>query len=132
MKRTLSRLAMLTLTFSLAAAVSACKAKPGESCSNENEAKCMDPAGAILCHEKKWVRNDCRGPKGCKEVGTTVDCDESLAQEKEFCDHEGNIACSADKKTQLKCEKFAWKTESKCNGPKGCSVSGNLVDCDEK
>lgn len=110
----------------------ACKSKPGDSCANQGEARCLDGTSALLCHEKKWTKNECRGPKGCKESGSTVDCDESLSQEKDFCDHEGNVACSVDKKTQLKCEKSVWVVESKCNGPKGCAVNGSVVDCDEK
>jgi hypothetical protein len=113
-----------------------CKSKPGDSCSNAGEAKCVDGQSALLCFDtagtKKWTRNDCRGPKGCKEIGSNVDCDETLAQDKDFCDQEGNIACSVDKKTQLKCEKMVWKVETKCNGPKGCVVEGKTVDCDEK
>jgi hypothetical protein len=109
-----------------------CKSKPGDSCSNQGEARCIDGTSALLCHEKKWTKNECRGPKGCKEVGSVVDCDESLAQEKDFCDHETNVACSVDKKVLLKCTKAVWVTDTKCTGPKGCSVSGTTVDCDEK
>jgi hypothetical protein len=126
-----SRYAFAATALLWALGTGGCKPKPGDSCSSDGEAKCMDPKAALLCHGKKWTRMDCRGAKGCALTGALVDCDESAAEEKDFCDHEGNYSCSVDKKSQLKCEKNGWKVDTKCLGPKGCSATSTMVDCDD-
>lgn len=74
---------------------------------------------------------ECRGAKGCAVTGNVVDCDMSQAEEKDFCDQDGNFSCTSDRKAQLKCEKNAWKVDTRCSGPKGCTTSPKLVECDD-
>jgi hypothetical protein len=122
---------MVSALVTLVAFGASCKPKLGDSCSNHGDAKCMDPSAAILCQNKKWTRLECRGAKGCLLAGAIVECDASAAAESDFCDREGNFSCSTDRKSQLKCEKNAWKLDMKCQGPKGCSASATLVECDD-
>jgi hypothetical protein len=44
------------------------------------------------------------------------------------CGTEGEAACDGNT-SALSCSSGKW-TKLECRGPKGCSVSGNLVDCD--
>ncbi|MBL8610989.1 MAG: hypothetical protein JNL38_26845 [Myxococcales bacterium] len=112
----------------LALLAAACAKKPGGKCSNEAEAECRGKTAALTCHDKTWMELSCRGPKGCVTTGNTVECDESLAQAGDACDHEGNVACAVDKKASVKCDKGKWVADEKC--PKGCEVTGLLVKCE--
>jgi hypothetical protein len=127
----LRRIGSVLVALLVVVAAQGCKPKLGDSCSNNGDAKCMDPSSALLCQNKKWTRLECRGAKGCLLSGAIVECDASAAEERDFCDREGNFSCSTDKKTQLKCEKNAWKVDMKCQGPKGCNASATLVECDD-
>jgi hypothetical protein len=107
---------------------------PGDACSSAGEARCVGTDATLLCWEskgaKKWVRNECRGPKGCKTEARGVDCDETVAQVNEFCDHEGNLACAPDKKSLVKCQGEKWVADDKCTGKEVCKVSGSSIGCE--
>jgi hypothetical protein len=109
----------------------ACKGKAGEACRNPKEARCADTSSALMCSEKVWTKLSCLGPKGCRAEGSAIDCDESFAAPGEFCERDDNVACSADKKSQLRCDKGSWRIDSSCRGPEGCQVNGEVVRCDD-
>ena len=110
---------------------SSCKPKPGAACGADGEARCLDNAAALICHERVWTPMQCRGPKGCSANGALIDCDESSAQPADFCDQEGNYSCSADHRTQLRCVKSKWTPDTRCAGPKGCVTTPLKVECDD-
>ena len=123
-----------TIVYVMMAAVSlvACKSspEPGTACESENSAVCKDDKTIMNCKGGKWEQLSCKGPKGCGEVGTLVQCDMSLGVEGEPCGSEENHTCSEDKKHQLKCVDAKWKTVALCRGPEGCEASGVFAKCD--
>jgi hypothetical protein len=108
-----------------------CKPKTGDACKNPKQASCLDGTSALVCHDKTWTKLGCRGAKGCRTEGASVDCDESLASTGEFCDTEDNVTCSLDKHAQLRCERGQWRLDATCRGADGCVATGDLVKCDD-
>lgn len=113
----------------------------GDPCRDDGDYACtQDKLAALKCIGKKMVTvNSCRGPKSCaivhpKPKETDIDCDMSVAVEKDPCAFPGNEACTSDKKTMLSCKGNTYTTPTPCPGPKGCSVTANAksfkVTCD--
>lgn len=131
--RSLPSAALRSAPFVLAAlavlaTLAGCSKKPGGKCSVEAEAECRGKSAALTCHAGAWMELSCRGPKGCVTNGSVVECDESLAEPGDACDHENNVACTVDKTSSAKCTGGKWVKDEKC--PKGCEVQGLLVKCE--
>ncbi len=126
--RSLPTAATLGALLLLLAPASGCSKKPGGKCGVEAEAECRGKAAALTCHSGAWLELQCRGPKGCATNGSVVECDESLAEPGDACDHENNVACTVDKTSSAKCTGGKWVKDEKC--PKGCAVEGLLVKCE--
>lgn len=124
------------LAMLLAVFVFGCKRAPtpGEACKTEGEAECSkDNTIMFSCAKGKWDQAVCRGPKACQVLGTTVMCDETVANAGDPCgtpdgDH---FSCSLDGKSQLQCVGGAWKVVSQCGGPEGCKANTAVVKCDD-
>ena len=107
-----------------------CKREPGGSCSQENEAACDGKTAALTCTSGKWVRTECRGPKACSVTGNQVDCDHSLGQLDDVCDHEGNFACAVDGKALLNCKAGKFVLDEACKNGATCKVKGTEAGCE--
>lgn len=127
MKRNI--LCLLALSASVAL-VAGCKKEAGGSCSTEQEASCDGKTAALTCTSGKWVKTECRGPKGCAVSGNLVDCDHSLASVDDVCDHEGNFACAVDGKSLLNCKAGKFVLDEACKGTAKCKVSGSEAGCE--
>jgi len=108
----------------------ACKTKAGDSCT-KGQAACKDDNTSLSCQDGKFIESPCKGAKGCKVEGATVDCDITGNAAGDLCstDDEGNTACSADGKTQIECKGGKYAVQQ-CRGPDGCKQNGLLANCD--
>lgn len=101
-------------------------AEANAPCDDPGNGACtVDKQGYLECKDGKWLLvSDCLGPKACSvtDEGASykVNCDETLAKIGGACDTSGDIACSVDKKAQLKCSNSKWEKEEDC--AKGCTV----------
>jgi hypothetical protein len=99
-----------------------------------NKFQCTDPSAALLCRNGKWVNMPCRGPKGCTGSGSFQQCDDDLATAGEACMMAisgDNLACGIDKLSELTCVTGTWKLTRTCKGPKHCSITGTIINCDD-
>ncbi len=113
----------------LAAFASGCKAKLGGSCRAGQQA-CLDSANALFCLEGKFAEMTCGGPAGCAVSGKQVECDNTLAAKGDGCAEQEDLACSTDKKSELRCRGNKFTVASSCRGPTGCFFTGNKLHCD--
>ena len=99
----------------------------GDPCRIEADYACTsDKLTALKCVAKKFQSlNTCRGKDGCRvlelpeEQKTEFVCDDSLAQENDSCDTEGEEACSMDKTELFRCKSAHFAKDHPCPG--GCS-----------
>lgn len=128
-------LVSLALVAASAVVLLACKGKPGEDCT-DTPGSCSDKASHLVCVNKKYVLETCKGQNGCNDEGKTLVCDNTKADVGDGCAHDGARACAADGKTELRCRggKFAieWSCRGGCtldasNNPK-CTPTGEIGD----
>jgi hypothetical protein len=102
----------------------------GDPCSLDDEgaARCAGDTERVTCLGGKYTRDFCRGPEGCKAIGT-VKCDQSKAQDGDPCRVQTN-ACSADGKTVLSCVQGKFRPSAQCPGEGGCAVVEHEISCD--
>jgi hypothetical protein len=114
-------------------------AQEGDPCQqtlNENISCSTDHVKELVCKDGKFqTTRTCKGPKKCSVNGTTIRCDDSLADVGDACVAESgdaNFACSTDKKTEVQCDAATSKfiASNGCRGPKGCWIEGDVVHCD--
>jgi hypothetical protein len=106
----------------------------GDVCSTDDEemAACTKDGTAIVaCNSGKYDVFQCRGPNGCKAVGSKVDCDRSLASIDDACEQDDIYSCSVDKTQSLVCKGKKMTFATKCGGPKHCQPKGKEMECDE-
>jgi hypothetical protein len=72
----------------------------------------------------------CGGPDGCVVNGKQVDCDNTLASKGDGCSEAEDLACTTDKKSELRCRGNRFVVASTCRGPTGCFFTGNKLHCD--
>jgi hypothetical protein len=114
----------------LAALYTGCKPKAGGSCSGAG-AVCLDKASALFCVDDAYATMSCRGDKGCAQNGTSIDCDESVANEQDSCNAPDAIACTPDHKEALRCANKRFVLDETCKGPTGCKIdSSQKISCD--
>ncbi len=108
-------------------------ATDGSACTKENEgnASCTpDAKSLLLCKGGKMtIGAQCKGIHGCRQLGTKLDCDETIGELGDVCDsseYEGKFACSVDKKTRLVCKNNKFVKDKSCK----CSVLIDKVNCD--
>jgi hypothetical protein len=110
-------------------AAAGCKPKPGGRCSIGAKA-CLDGHTSLICVDSKYTEAPCAGPDGCLQTGRQVDCDDTIASKGDSCDEPEDLACSADKKSELRCRSNHFVVASSCRGPTGCFFTGNKLHCD--
>jgi hypothetical protein len=105
----------------------------GSPCTKQNEgnASCTpDAKSLLLCKGGKMIIGArCKGMHGCRQLGTKLDCDETIADLGDVCDsseYEGKFACATDKKTRLVCKNDKFVKDRACK----CSVLIDKVNCD--
>jgi hypothetical protein len=103
---------------------------PGDACLDDDALCAADKGSIVECKDNKVITTACLGPKGCRETATTIDCDTSVQNVGAPCEGT-NVACAPDKKQILRCEASAYVVGQNCRGPKGCSVVGQKIDCDD-
>jgi hypothetical protein len=68
--------------------------------------------------------NSCRGPKHCtiKARGSkqVADCDDSIAEEGDDCNKNGEVTCSSDGKSELVCQTYKYVKKQDCKRKGGC------------
>jgi hypothetical protein len=98
-----------------------------------NGAACASNGGALLaCRDHRFaVEAACRGPKGCHEGTTGIQCDNSTAEAGDPCRSAGGVACSADHVSLLKCVADKMTVAVTCKGKSGCTVENATVRCDQ-
>ena len=103
----------------------------GDPCTSdqENTGACTpDGKSLILCHSGKMVLGStCKGLNGCRQAGTKLDCNNTVADVGDPCEgDEGKPACGTDKKTHLVCKSGKFVKDRTC---KSCSVMIDKVEC---
>lgn len=107
--------------------------EPGDACvkGDEGVATCAGSDAMLACHQRKFERVPCRGPRGCEVVGTQTSCDQSIAEPGEACKKLGAKACSVDKSRVLACAEAGMQELYLCRGDGGCSSNGGKLSCDQ-
>jgi len=114
----------------LATVATGCKAKEGADCKIEAKLTCDDPKTALACHNGKWEKEACKGPKGCVQKGNDGDCDHVTAENGDVCTVQDDHSCSADKKSMVRCVKYKYTTVETCGGPAACVRNEKEATCD--
>jgi len=119
----------LLVTACLAATLATgCKPKAGAACKLEKTEVCVGDKQALACHEGKWEEMSCKGPAGCNKKDNV--CDQSVADDKDVCNLEGDFLCQTDKKGMLECQRSRWTLAQTCLGERGCTMEAKKVTCD--
>jgi hypothetical protein len=111
---------MVVLALVLLAAA-AC-AKAGDPCTG-TPGSCSDKKGHLVCVNKTYVLETCKGAGGCNDEGKSVVCDNTIAKLDDGCAHEGARACSEDGTKELRCRSSKFVAEWSCKG--GCTLDSN-------
>jgi hypothetical protein len=101
--------------------LAACKGKPGQDCT-DTPGSCLDKASHLVCVDKKYVLETCKGQQGCNDDKTLV-CDNTKADVGDGCAHDGARACAGDGKNELRCREGKFAIEWACRG--GCTLDAN-------
>jgi hypothetical protein len=100
-----------------------CQGKPGEACT-ETPGSCSDKASHLVCTGGKYVLETCKGPGGCTDDKSVV-CDNTKADVKDGCGHDGARACSTDGSKELRCRGGQFDIEWSCRGSCALDESHN-------
>jgi hypothetical protein len=103
----------------------------GELCIEDGSLACTtDRQSVLTCQAGRLQpRSACRGPRGCTITGLKVECDQSLVQPGDVCDHEGLATCSVDRGAQMVCSKGVFQSGEACDRPGGCGFLGDILLC---
>jgi hypothetical protein len=103
---------------------------------NENYSCSLDHTRELVCKDGKFQgASTCRGPNKCAITGTTIACDDSMAELGDPCLVEAgdrNFGCSMDKKIEVQCDAATnrFVAYNGCRGPAGCWIGADFVHCD--
>ncbi len=105
-------------------------ASEGDACTKENEgnASCTpDKKNLLVCKGGKMtLAQTCKGMHGCRQMGTKLECMQTIADLNDPCEgNDGGFACSSDKKSRLVCKAGKMVKERDCK----CSVMIDKVNC---
>ena len=100
-----------------------------DPCHQEGDFACTTDKSLVLrCTANKMTPlNTCRGPDQCRVVHVPKQdkveflCDDSVAQEGDACDTNGEEACSIDKKSLYVCTANKFAFSKPCPGQAGCT-----------
>jgi hypothetical protein len=77
----------------------------------------------LQCKNQKFVLIDtCKGPGACRISGSTLFCDNDIADVGDPCSNEKFFACTSDSGMALQCNGGKYTLAQSCRGPKGCSI----------
>ena len=117
-----------------------CKSKPGQVCDEyPHRGQCYDDTRALFCLNGKYTLIKCVNgcsyrliPKTLQDGFNRTYCNAAITLH-EPCISNGNVRCSDDGKTIVKCVNHRWKKFLTCEGKKGC-FNGSLayVSCHTK
>jgi hypothetical protein len=99
-----------------------CCAKPGDNCT-DTPGSCSDKKSHLVCLNKKYILETCKGADGCNDDGKVLVCDDTRADLGDGCGHEGARACSMDGSKELRCRSGKFATEWSCRG--GCTLDAD-------
>ena len=104
----------------LVVAVPGCKKKKaGDKC-NDGNITCVGASQALFCNGGKFASMSCGGPLGCTTNGPDdIDCDNSIAAEKDGCNKKDDVACASDNKSVFSCDGDTLTLAWTCKRPKG-------------
>ena len=74
------------------------------------------------------VEATCKGMHGCRQMGTSIECNSQIADLDDPCDrkfYDGGFACTPDKKARLVCKDGKFEKEQDCD----CNVMIKDVTC---
>jgi hypothetical protein len=108
--------------FVLLLVIAACRGKAGEDCT-DTPGSCSDKTSHLVCVNKKYVLETCKGQGGCNDDAKVLVCDNTKADLGDGCAHDGARACSADGKEELRCRDSKFAVEWTCRG--GCTLDAN-------
>jgi hypothetical protein len=105
-------------------------ASAGDACTKENEgnASCTpDKKNLLVCKGGKMtLAQTCKGMHGCRQLGTKLECMQTIADLGDPCEgNDGGYACTPDKKSRLVCKGGKMVKERDCK----CSVMIDKVNC---
>jgi hypothetical protein len=105
----------------------------GDPCSKADEGigVCAGSDAMLACHDRKFERVPCRGPRGCAMLGEQPSCDQSIAEAGESCKKAGAQACSVDGNQVLLCSEGKLTMQYVCRGQGRCSSTGGKLSCDQ-
>jgi hypothetical protein len=106
----------------------------GQPCAPETKLQCADPTSALICRDGKLTAAPCRGHGGCRTAGDHVTCDESVGEAGDVCTDlpvSEHFGCTRDLFQELVCAGGVYSLHRTCHGPKGCSVNGDRIHCDD-
>jgi hypothetical protein len=119
----------------------------GEPCTKPGFACTTDRRSALACSDDGSfaLAATCAGPGGCKVTvfdrlvpggSGGILCDHDVANPRDPCLDDGDVACSPDKMIALKCSGRTMTASATCHGPKHCAVlrapgKGPELACDE-
>lgn len=115
-----------------AAAIVGCKMhktkrgfRVGSGCETMDES-CAGSAEANLCRDGALAKIACKGPKGCVDAPPAdVECDESVADEKDPCTGSG-WACTPAKDALLECQSGSFVKTQSC-ASHACTITTSNV-----
>jgi hypothetical protein len=108
-------------------------AESGDVCTVAEDHSCSaDKKSMVRCVKNHYVTvESCLGPGGCARGDKEATCDNSAAAAGDPCTQEGDLACALDGKSTVSCKGGKMAQGLPCKGPKGCTVAGTAVRCDD-
>jgi hypothetical protein len=102
--------------------------RAGDPCDTRTAFLCESEDAALECRSGVWVALPCRGPDGCKHIGTRIHCDVSANLEGDACAYtlEGDGICAVDGLSSLQCIDGTFRKAGTCSS---CSVQSGVVNC---
>jgi hypothetical protein len=101
----------------------------GSGCTKKNEGNysCSpDKKQMLKCTGGTMaVASKCGGQHGCRQQGTKINCDSSIAEVGDVCEGD-SISCSPDKKALLKCKAGKMEKSKSCSR---CTPFLDHIDC---
>jgi hypothetical protein len=108
--------------------LSACGVKAGDKCEGGGYL-CASEKEALECRDRVWRALPCRGPSGCTEADSSIQCDLTGSVDGDACaaSAEGRGLCTADGLAVLECRMGTLVQIKSC---RSCTMSETRVICE--
>jgi len=105
--------------------------EPGDPCREADKTKACSVDGKqyLVCKAGKMTMEfQCLGPNGCKSDGGKLNCDLSVARDKDPCtaEMEGKHACNLDKSSIVICKGGKFVIDEECKAGTSCNSEGTI------